>query len=514
MVENEDLVNLPNWLPLTFRPQGGDWFDPAQGEILAFRQQLDLRAGILHRHLRFRDRQGRITGIRYRRLVHMRHPHLAALEMVLTPENWSGTVEFRSALDGRVINDGVPRYRRLASRHLEPQAAEEIDAETIFLQMRTNQSQVRIAQAARTRLFVNGAGATPARQLHREPDYIAQLITLPLRQGEEIRVEKVVTLYTSRDRAISESGLQARQAIARAGSFAALHASHSQRWEQLWRHFDLELEVADGEKDRDLLILHLHLFHLLQTVSMHTMDLDVGVPSRGWHGEAYRGHIFWDELFIFPFLNLRIPEITRALLQYRYRRLNEARAAARAAGYGGAMFPWQSGSDGREESQQLHLNPRSGRWLPDSTRLQRHVNAAIAYNIWQYFQVTRDMEFLSFYGAEMLLEIARFWASIATWNEALERYEIVGVMGPDEYHDAYPGAGGAGAAQQQLHQHHGLLGPGHRPAGAARSGRQPPPGALRAAGAARGGMAPLGRDQPADAGGLSRGRHHQPVRGV
>jgi len=186
------------------------------------------------------------------------------------------------------------------------------------------------------------------------------------------------------------------------------------------------------------MVLRLHIFHLLQTVSLHTMDQDAGVPARGLHGEAYRGHVFWDELFIFPFLNLRVPEITRALLMYRYRRLDEARAAAHKAGYDGAMYPWQSGSNGREETQHLHFNPKSGRWSPDKSYLQRHVSLAIAYNVWQYFQVTQDMEFLSFYGAVMLLEIARFWASIATYNEVLERYEILGVMGPDEYHDAYP----------------------------------------------------------------------------
>jgi alpha,alpha-trehalase len=175
-------------------------------------------------------------------------------------------------------------------------------------------------------------------------------------------------------------------------------------------------------------------------VSPHTIEFDIGVPARGWHGEAYRGHIFWDELFIFPFLTLRLPMLTRALLRYRYRRLPAARRAAQAAGYAGAMYPWQSGSNGREETQTLHLNPHSGRWIPDHTHRQRHINVAIAYNIWQYYQVTEDHEFLYFYGAEMLLEIARFWASIATYNSSIDRYEITGVMGPDEYHTAYPGA--------------------------------------------------------------------------
>jgi trehalose/maltose hydrolase-like predicted phosphorylase len=188
------------------------------------------------------------------------------------------------------------------------------------------------------------------------------------------------------------------------------------------------------------LVLRLHLFHLLQTVGLNTVGLDVGVPSRGLHGEAYRGHIFWDELFIFPFLNFRLPELTRSLLMYRFRRLPEARLAAKEAGYEGAMYPWQSGSNGREETQRLHLNPKSGRWIPDHSRLQRHISSAIAFNIWQYYQTTGDIEFLCFYGAEIMVEIARFWASVVSYNNNRDRYEIRGVMGPDEYHDAYPDA--------------------------------------------------------------------------
>ncbi len=136
------------------------------------------------------------------------------------------------------------------------------------------------------------------------------------------------------------------------------------------------------------LFCHLHLFHFLQTCTAHTIDKDVGVPARGWHGEASRGHIFWDEIFIFPLLNLHIPNLTHSLLLYRYRRLPQARYAAYKAGFKGSMFPWQSGSDGREESQIFHLNPNSNMWIPDNTFLQRHANAAIAYNICQYFEAT------------------------------------------------------------------------------------------------------------------------------
>jgi alpha,alpha-trehalase len=92
----------------------------------------------------------------------------------------------------------------------------------------------------------------------------------------------------------------------------------------------------------------------------------------------------------------------------------------------------------------MHLNPRSGRWLPDNSRLQRHIGIAVAYNVWSYYQVTGDVDFLRFRGAPMIIEIARFLANLATYNQALDRYEIKGVMGPDEYHDAYPDAEVAG----------------------------------------------------------------------
>jgi trehalose/maltose hydrolase-like predicted phosphorylase len=104
------------------------------------------------------------------------------------------------------------------------------------------------------------------------------------------------------------------------------------------------------------------------------------------------------------------------------------------------MFPWQSGSDGTEETQRVHLNPLSGRWETDLSRNQRHVNAAIFYNVWCYYHATHDLEFLRDHGAEMLLEVARFWSSIAHYNPERDRWEIHGVMGPDEFHERYPGA--------------------------------------------------------------------------
>jgi len=442
VIENEDLVNMPNWLCLSFRIEYGGWFNLRNVELLEYEQKLDLKQGVLIRDFRFQDGEDRITRVTSSRIVSMANPHLAAEKLTLHPENWSGRVQFRTALDGRLINDGVVRYRDLNSRHLRPIDTHHHAEDIICLRMQTNQSRLGIAEAARTEVYRNGDLLSSERTTMEETGYICQLLETEVNQKETVKVEKVASLFTSRDPAISEVAFEACKKVTRAGDYDTLFTEHAEAWKRLWHRFDMQFTDGDPKRGaRITRILHLHTFHLLQTACLNTvtMDLDVGIPSRGWHGEAYRGHIFWDELFIFPFLNLRLPEITRKLLMYRYRRLEEARHAATQAGCSGAMFPWQSGSNGREETQTLHLNPRSGRWNPDNSNLQRHVNSGIAYNIHQYYQVTRDTEFISFYGAEMILEIARFWSSLASYNKETDRYEIRGVMGPDEYHDDYPG---------------------------------------------------------------------------
>ncbi|MPZ43132.1 MAG: beta-phosphoglucomutase family hydrolase [Betaproteobacteria bacterium] len=441
VVENEDLVNLPNWLALELRLADEPWFDLGSVKIVAYRQELDLRRGILVRRVQFDDAKGRRTTLAERRLVSMADMHLAALELSLTAENWSGQAAIRSAIDGRVVNAGAKLYSRFNNRHLVPLAAEQLGDDSVYLLVRTTQSHLHVGVAARTQAFVADKPIVAHRKRVDEPGYIGQELEMTLAQGETLTLEKIACLYTTRDRAISEPGVAACKATARASRFEALAAAHANAWRQLWRRFDLHMQPAGARFELNVpMLARLNILHLLQATSLNSISLDIGVPARGWTGEHYQGHIFWDELFIFPFLNFRTPEITRSLLMYRYRRLGEARAAARAAGFEGAMFPWQSGSDGQEETQELNLNHRSQRWVPDNSYLQRHVGAAIAFNVWQYYQVSNDLEFLHFHGAELILEIARFWSSIATFNEARGRYEIHGVMGPDEFHEGYPDA--------------------------------------------------------------------------
>jgi trehalose/maltose hydrolase-like predicted phosphorylase len=440
-LEHESLVNTANWLPLTWRVDGGEWFSIDDVEVDEFSQFLDLRRGMLTRKVRFSDGAGRTTSMVQSRIVHMGQPHLGFLRTAIRAEDWSGRVEFRSLVDGGVRNHNVARYRALSSRHLETLGREEVTDDMVLLRSRTVQSRVELCCAMRTTATVDGDPVAAPTCTTEGDDVIGSHGSAVLVEGATMTIEKAVAIFTSRDRAISEPGLAATSLLARTGSMADSLATHEAAWVDLWRRFEVDVRT-----DRTWVptAVNVHLFHLLQTTSPNTIDLDVGIPARGLHGEAYRGHIFWDEMFVFPMLHNRVPEVARALLKYRHRRLDEARAAARALGHRGAMFPWQSGSDGREETDSVHLNPRSGNWIPDKSRRQRHIGLAIAFSVWRFHQVTQDLEFLTRYGAELLIEIARFFASLATHDPARDRWEIVGVMGPDEFQESDPNREGDG----------------------------------------------------------------------
>ncbi|MEO3777493.1 glycosyl hydrolase family 65 protein [Micromonospora sp. B11E3] len=437
----DSIVNLPNWLPLTFRPAGGDWLAPDRARREHEHRVLDLRRGVYLRELLVVDRQRRRTRIRQRRLVSMANPHLAALETIIVPENWSGRLEIRSAIDGGVLNANAPPEAGTCGRHLTDVAGGADDPYTLWLTAATTGSRQRVALVARTTIGLAGAPRPPAAQrTETGPDDVAQVFGIDVAPGDRVSAAKTVAVYADRDRAVYEPLAAAREELGSAPEFEGLLAEHAAAWARLWERFRLDI----GEEHPWQLPVRVHTFHLLQTLSPYTIDLDGGVPARGLHGEGYHGHIFWDELFVYPYLNLRLPELTRALLEYRHRRLTAARRQASAAGMAGALFPWQSGSSGRDESPSRSRSPVTGEWVDDRTGRQQHVSLAVAYCVWRYWETTADLAFLATTGVDLLVETARFWAGLATYDPADDRYDVRGVLGPDEYHDGYPGSPGQG----------------------------------------------------------------------
>ena len=289
---------------------------------------------------------------------------------------------------------------------------------------------------AKTIVYQGKSRIRSAGEIQSRKGYIAEIFTLNVAENTTCRLEKMVSVFTSLDEGVRDPRTAGRQALSTIKSFADVYRPHVRAWANIWKVADIRI---DGDRFMQK-TTRLHIYHLLVAASPHNVKIDAGITARGLHGEAYRGHVFWDELYILPFYNLRFPQISRALLKYRYQRLDGARQYAAENGYRGAMYPWQTADGSEEETQSVHYNPADGSWGPDLSRRQRHVSIAVFYNVWRYFNDTGDKQFLRQYGAEMMLEIARFWASIAQWDDVSDKYSIAGVMGPDEFHEKLPGS--------------------------------------------------------------------------
>lgn len=445
---NEDLVNFPNWLAITFKIENEEWFDINQVEILSYCDLLHLKKGLNKRTLKFKDKKDRIFTISALRFVSQHNPHQGGLSYSITSENWSGPITLRSSLNGDVCNNGVPRYQELNNQHLEIIEKGAFEEKFLYLQVRTTSSHVEVAQVIKTDIYSNHKKINPVSSIISAEKTIHQDFALTIKKNKKIRINKTLSIFTSKDRGIFENLYEAKKLAVKKNTFMELVNNHITCWQQLWYQADIEIETKTQLESTDTIatqqLIRLHIFHTLQTLSNHSIQSDYGVPARGLHGEAYRGHVFWDEVFILPFFIFHFPNIARAMIIYRYNRLDAARELATKNGYEGAMFPWHSASNGEEQTQEYHLNPYSSTWGPDNSCYQRHVNLAIVYNIWAYYEATNDIQFLNEYGAEIIFDIAKFLSSLTSFNTVNNHYEIKNVMGPDEYHESYPNSTEAG----------------------------------------------------------------------
>ncbi|WP_244266458.1 beta-phosphoglucomutase family hydrolase [Pseudarthrobacter chlorophenolicus] len=441
-VVEEHLVNAPDCLPLDLRLEGGRWWSAGGMTLLHERRSLDLRRAVLERRLLLQTTDGKRLEVVQTRFASMAEPHLLVLDMQVTALGWSGAVEVRSGVDAGVRNANIPGPAAGPGVHLADRTGERTalddepgdvpDDGITVVEAETTQSLVRIAVAFRTR----GPGIAAGGAAGRDGALHYRAFRMALADGNPSTITKTVAVVTSRDRAISSPASAARWVLRRAGDDpGGLLAAHLDAWRRELAPYLVEMDAPGQVR----LVLNLHIFHVLQTLTRHTAELDAGVTARGLHGEGYRGHVFWDELFVLPLVTLRTPDVARALIDYRWRRLPAARHAAALAGCSGAKFPWQSGSDGTEETPTWLYNDRSGRWVRDYSHLQLHAGLAVAFNAWQYYQATNDKPWLLRRGAELVIDVARFFASRAEFSQDTSRYHLRGVVGPDEYHTRYPG---------------------------------------------------------------------------
>ncbi|MDA7857937.1 HAD hydrolase-like protein [bacterium] len=434
-ISNNDLVNCGNWFCIEIKIGKGEYIHPLDEDVIQYEHNLNMRDAVMERKIRFRDSKGRITTIHSRRFVSMDNQHLCAIQFNITPENYSEKIEVRSSLDGSIKNEGVARYGNLNSKHLIALKKEK-EKHAVFLNLVTNNSNVSIFIRAKTDAHRNGKLLRAKRAFHKTKEKAIETINFQIKKNVTYTIEKIASVYTSIDKDVAYPWKSSAEFFDDIENFDVLLKKHKKAWHSLWKIMDIKIS---GDRFVQK-VIRLHMYHLLTTASVHNRKKDIGLPARGLHGEAYRGHMFWDTLFTFPFYCLHLPEVALSFLMYRYRRLDEAREYAKENGFEGALYPWQTADTGTEETQIIHYNPVSGKWDLDLSRHQRHCSFAIYRNIWDYYLCTEDEQFMQEYGIEMMLEIARCWASMAKYDKIDGKYHIEGVMGPDEFHEKLPDA--------------------------------------------------------------------------
>ena len=279
----------------------------------------------------------------------------------------------------------------------------------IGLSATTKQTGITITEA--TQIKIQG---TDQRSISIDDDRISEAVQMRLEQGKPVYFEKRACTYTSRDGADPAAMASAELQRLSSSTAHALAKKHVQAWQRIWDVTDIRIE---GD-DRAQRAVRFNAFHLASLAD--AKDTHVSIGAKGLHGNGYKGLIFWDtEIYLVPMFIYSNPAAARALLTYRHHLLPDAAENARALGFTGARYPWNSAITGRENS-----------W----TGWQEHVNPDIAYAVAQYVQATGDEEFYLNFGAELIIATAAYWPSRVEYDGKKQQYVLLGLTGSDEIH--------------------------------------------------------------------------------
>jgi trehalose/maltose hydrolase-like predicted phosphorylase len=416
-----EFVHVPDWTRLRLAMNGDHLAAEGPG-TLDHRRVLDLYQGILWREWRYRDPAGRITRLRFLRLASLADRHILVQSVALAAENYSSRVRLESGFQHTTGTSKPSQPALAADTRLS-------DVDALQLEMRAPGRDTIVALAAISALHGDEGAPLAPQIVLAEGDSVHQF-TFDPEIGQVWRLDRLVSVYTSR-----EVAQPAEAALAYLGQFLpeggapVVMEAHRQAWAERWQASDVQVE-GDPEAQR---ALRFALYHLISAANPE--DERVSIGARGLTGKAYKGHVFWDtEIFLLPFYIYTHPPTARALLMYRFHTLPAARDKARALGYRGALYAWESADDGRETTPTSALTPDGELVRILTGEQEHHISADIAYAVWHYWQVTGDDAFFLEAGAEILLETARFWASRVRRGPD-GRYRILQVIGPDEYHE-------------------------------------------------------------------------------
>jgi kojibiose phosphorylase len=399
----EELCNVPNALYLSVHHNGTE-VDFTRA--LQYRRELDVRHGVSCRDVTVELEAGARLRVEEEKFASMHNKHLVAMKYVLTADQ---TMEL-DVVYGIDIDVWDINGTHLHQHHWFQEESIRGVRATTFLYG----DDVVVVERV-DGLVPDGSPITTQR--------------ITLAAHEPYVIVKYMMVYSSND--VAEPEEEAIEALHRTLTYDEERHRHSVIWEQLWDRYDVTItgdEVAQ-------IGYRFNTYHAIIATPTHK-SLPIG--ARGLSCQAYQGSAFWDqEVFSLPMYLFTNPSIAKGILMYRYHTLDGARRKAKKHGYQGAFYAWISGKTGDELCPDFFFQDViTGRKIRNHFNLwQIHISPDIAYAIRKYVQVTDDEAFLLDYGLEMMLEISRFLASRVDYKPYRDRYEILRVQGPDEYHE-------------------------------------------------------------------------------
>lgn len=405
-------VNAPNALFTRLRCNG-ERLGVLDTEPLSHRQELDLSAA-LHKRGTVYSISGGELAFTAERFVSMDQLHVLASRLCLVATA-DCRIELETGIDSEVWDINGPHLYGLQEQRTEGVHLCTAVTGELGLQVAVAEMTVYGFEALETA----GEGAR-------------RFIAFDVKAGEVYEWFKYAAVYTELD--CSDPDVLAMQNVrtAEAAGYGQLLAAHREAWAERWKRSDCLIEGDDAAQ----FALRYSIYQLL--IIAPTGSEKVSIPARGLSGQVYKGAVFWDtEMFMLPFFLHSDPGTARNLLMYRIHTLDGARRKAAEYGYLGAFYAWESQDTGDDACTLFNVNDVfTGRPMRTYFRdKQVHISADVVHGIRQYVSFTGDDSLLADGGAEVIWECARFFYSYAYYNPVKQRYEVLDVTGPDEYHE-------------------------------------------------------------------------------
>ncbi|GAA5090159.1 glycosyl hydrolase family 65 protein [Microbacterium yannicii] len=404
-------------------------------DVREYERVLDMRDGVLRRHVRWTTPSGKDVKIDMERLVSFEEKHLALISIEVTVLNADApvtvTCQIINRQDGEDVYGGTPTAPRKAG--FDPRKTEKLNERVLqpqeywqdklrsALSYRATDSGMTVAVVADH--LVDTENEYSSRTLI-EPDIAKNVFRVQAKAGVPVRITKLVSYHTSRGVPARELVDRCRRTLDRALAVGVDAIRDDQRtWlDGFWERSDVRI---GGHPDLQQ-ATRWCLFQLAQATARADGQ---GVPAKGVTGSGYSGHYFWDtEIYVLPFLAYTTPLWARNALRMRYLMLPAARRRAFQLNEAGALFPWRT-INGEEASAYYAAGTA-----------QYHINADVSYAMAKYVRATGDDEFLYREGVDIAVETARLWATLGFWrsNDGVvdgegDTFHIHGVTGPDEY---------------------------------------------------------------------------------